>query len=205
MTTEMTHEESQSRWDAVREALMNAERDGSGVWWDDDDIRDAIHEAARKGIDIKLILACREACASRSEFLSRVRSMNKEQSEPRGKRRILAIDDETGFLDTLAMNLEDLNFEVRAESDPKVTLEVAREFKPDIILLDIVMPGVDGLQLLSAIRQDEELKDTRIIMLTALAAGLEAGGVTDHGTLFLAKPVSMSRLVHCINEHLLAV
>ncbi|MGK0185676.1 MAG: CheY-like chemotaxis protein [Verrucomicrobiales bacterium] len=205
MTTETTNEESQFRWDAVREALMNAERDGSGVWWDDDEIRDAIHEAARKGIDIKLILACREACASSSEFLSRVRSMNQEQTAQRGKRRILAIDDETGFLATLAMNLEDLNFEVRAESDPKVTLEVACEFNPDIILLDIVMPEVDGLQLLSAIRQDEELKNTRIIMLTALAAGLDAGGVTDHGTLFLAKPVSMSRLVHCINEHLLAV
>ena len=84
-------------------------------------------------------------------------------------------------------------------------LDTAREFHPHIILLDIVMPEVDGLQLLSQIREDSELKDTRVIMLTALASGLQAGGVTEHGTLFLSKPVSMGRLVHCIGEHLLAM
>lgn len=183
--------------------MLRAERDGSGVWWDDEEIRGAIHEAALKGIDIKLVLACREACASRSEFLDRVRSMRGERQP--GKRRILAVDDEPDFLETLAMNLEDLEFEVLTESDPDKTLEVAREFRPDVILLDIVMPAVDGLQLLSQIREDEELHDTRVIMLTALASGLQAGGVTEKGTLFLAKPVSMSKLVHCIKEHLAGV
>jgi CheY-like chemotaxis protein len=198
-----TNDEGPSRWDDVRKVLLKAERDGSGVWWDDEEIRNAIHEAALKGIEVKLILACREACASRGEFLDRVRSMKREQ--PCGKRRILAVDDEKGFLDTLAMNLEDLNFEVRSESDPTKALDTAREFHPHIILLDIVMPEVDGLQLLSQIREDSELKDTRVIMLTALASGLQAGGVTEHGTLFLSKPVSMGRLVHCIGEHLLAM
>ena len=188
--------ELQSRWDDVRAQLRTAELDGSEVWWDDDEIQDAIREATLKGIDLKLILACREAGDSKRDILHRVRTVKA------GKPRILAVDDEVGFLETLALNLEDLHFDVRTESDATLALDVAREFLPELILLDIVMPDVDGLQLLGEIQKDESLKGVRVIMLTALASSVKAGGVTDHGTLFLAKPISMNRLVHCINEHL---
>ncbi|MFT4547358.1 MAG: CheY-like chemotaxis protein [Verrucomicrobiales bacterium] len=188
--------ETQSRWDGVKETLKRVEEDGSGTWWDHEEIRDALHEAALKGIDTKLVLACREACDSRHEFLHHVQAMEKHTH------RILAIDDEQSFLDILSVNLADLRYEVRTEIDPSRALQTAREFRPDLILLDVVMPGADGLQLLDDIRQDEILKDTGVIMFTALAEDIEAGGVTEHGTLFLSKPLCMTRLAHCITEHL---
>jgi CheY-like chemotaxis protein len=190
------NDETQLRWETVKEALKTTELNGSGVWWDHEDIRDAIHWAALAGIDANLVLACREACESHTDFVKRVRSIEN------GKRRILAVDDEQSFLNILAMNLEDHQFEVRTESNSERMIDAAREFKPDLILLDVVMPGIDGLQLLSEIRLDEELKHTSVIMLTALAEGVHAGGVTENGTLYLSKPLSISRLVHCINEHL---
>ena len=160
-------------------------------------------EANGKGLDVELVFSCRKACRSHVDFLRGLRAMIEDVATR--KRRVLAVDDEEDFLELMELNLEKTRrYEVRTESDPDAVLEAAREFRPDVILLDVVMPGKDGIELLAELHRDEGLRAVPVIMLTALAGGNVAGGASKDGVLYLAKPVEMKRLLHCIEEHVKA-
>ncbi|MEI8343063.1 MAG: response regulator, partial [Verrucomicrobiota bacterium] len=95
------------------------------------------------------------------------------------------------------------NFIVREENDGTRAHETAREFKPDLILLDIVMPKIDGGDVASKIKADWSLVNTPIIFLTAIVSNKEAHSSNLIGGFpFLAKPVSLDNLIKCIEEHL---
>ena len=120
------------------------------------------------------------------------------------KKRILIIDDETSFTRMVKINLEKTGeFEVREENRALNGLSAAREFKPDLILLDVVMPGMDGGDVAQHIRNDRNLKATPIVFLTATVSPREAGagGLQSGGSLFLGKPVSVENLIQCIHQH----
>ena len=120
-------------------------------------------------------------------------------------KRILVVDDEPGFTRLLKLALENAGqFIVREENDGLKALKTAREFKPDIIFLDVVMPSIDGGDVATMIRADPEFANTPIIFLTAIVSQKEAtkqenaiGGYT-----FLAKPVTVDALLRCIAEHI---
>ncbi len=118
-------------------------------------------------------------------------------------RKILIVDDEAGFTRMLKLNLETSgSFEVRDVNEGKQALEVAREFLPNIIFLDIVMPDIDGGDVAAQIRADETLKRVPIIFLTAIVGEDEAKKSNDIGGYpFLAKPVSLQRLLSTIDEY----
>ena len=121
-----------------------------------------------------------------------------------GKTRILIVDDEAVFTRMVKLNLEQTgNYEVRAENRAQHAPAAAREFKPDLILLDVIMPGLDGGELASLLRSDPALKHTPIVFLTATVSPHEAkgGGFTSGGFLFLAKPVALKDLVRCIESN----
>jgi DNA-binding response OmpR family regulator len=121
------------------------------------------------------------------------------------KKRILVIDDEVSFARMVKMNLEKSGaFEVRVENRAMNALSAAREFLPDLILLDVIMPGMDGGDVSKQIKRDRNLKGTPIVFLTATVSRREAGegGLNSGGELFLAKPVSVEALIACINEHI---
>jgi CheY-like chemotaxis protein len=121
------------------------------------------------------------------------------------KKRILVIDDEVSFARMVKINLEKSGgFEVRVENAAVAALTAARDFKPDLILLDVIMPNMDGGDVARQIKRDRNLKQTPIIFLTASVSKREAGdgGLNSGGELFLAKPVSVEALIACINEHL---
>jgi DNA-binding response OmpR family regulator len=121
------------------------------------------------------------------------------------KKRIFIIDDEASFTRMVRLNLEKTNeFEVREENRAGSAVAAAREFKPDLILLDVIMPTMDGGDIAANIRKDRKLKKVPIIFLTATVSHREAGagGLTSGGSLFLAKPVSVEVLVERIKEHL---
>ena len=121
------------------------------------------------------------------------------------KKRILVVDDEVSFARMVKINLEKSGgFEVRVENAAVAALTAAREFKPDLILLDVIMPNMDGGDVARQIKRDRNLKNTPIIFLTASVSKREAGdgGLNSGGELFLAKPVSVEALIACINEHL---
>ena len=120
------------------------------------------------------------------------------------KKKIMVVDDESGFTHLLKLTLP--NYEIVEENDSERALGTARKFKPDLILLDVIMPGLDGGDLASQIRSDPVLAGTPIVFLTAVVSAEEAaGGVRNIGGFpFLAKPVNPETLKRCIEEHLLA-
>ncbi len=121
------------------------------------------------------------------------------------KKRILIIDDEASFTRMVRMNLEKTGeFEVKEENRAAHALAAAREFKPDLILLDVIMPSMDGGDVAAHIQADKNLKGTPIIFLTATISRHETGNkvLASGGALFLAKPVSAEHLIQTINEHL---
>lgn len=130
--------------------------------------------------------------------------MDPEVTAP-AKKKILIVDDEVSFARMVKLNLEKTGaFEVRAENKASYALAAAREFKPDLIILDVIMPTMDGGDVSNQIKRDRTLRHTPIIFLTATVSKLEAGedGLNSGGALFLAKPVSIDLLVARINEHL---
>lgn len=82
--------------------------------------------------------------------------------------KILLIDDETDFTALLAENLEDAGYAVRQLNDPTKTLREARSFHPDICIIDLVMPRMDGGDVVSALKSDPDFTNTPVLMLTAL-------------------------------------
>jgi len=87
------------------------------------------------------------------------------------KKRILLIDDEPSFTRALKLHLEKSGaYEVTEENRGEIALETARRFKPDLILLDVMMPDVDGGEVASETRSDAKLKNTPIVILTAALA-----------------------------------
>jgi DNA-binding response OmpR family regulator len=120
------------------------------------------------------------------------------------KKRILIIDDEVSFARMVKINLEKTGaFEVRVENRAAAAVPAAREFRPDLVLLDVIMPNMDGGDVAKQIKRDRTLRGTPIVFLTATVSKREAGegGFNSGGELFLAKPVSVEALIACINEH----
>jgi CheY-like chemotaxis protein len=121
------------------------------------------------------------------------------------KKRILVVDDEAHITRTLKLYLEGTgDYEVRTENLGSRVLAAAREFRPHLIFLDIVMPDADGASIAADIKADEALKDTPIVFLTALVSKREVGreGSIIGGLPFLAKPVEPDAVIKCIQKHL---
>lgn len=122
-----------------------------------------------------------------------------------GKHRILLIDDEVSFTDLLKVNLEASGrYEVKVENRGSGALATARAFQPEIILLDLVMPDMDGGQVAAQFQADPQLKYTPLIYVTAILSRQEARihGNRIGNTAVLTKPVSTKDVVACIEQHL---
>ena len=121
------------------------------------------------------------------------------------QRKILVIDDEVNFTRLLKINLETTErYLVQVENDPKLALPAALDFRPDLVLMDVMMPGLDGGDLATRFSTHAELRRIPIVFLTATVRHAE---VDDHagnigGMKFLAKPVDLSELVCCLEEQL---
>ena len=120
------------------------------------------------------------------------------------KKRILLVDDEKSLTSLLKLNLEDTgNYEVRVENWPEDALPAAREFKPDLVLLDLIMPRMPGGNVAAQIDADPQLKGTPIVFLTAAVRKHQVeendGIICDHPCL--AKPASMDEVIAMIEKH----
>jgi DNA-binding response OmpR family regulator len=121
------------------------------------------------------------------------------------KRRILIVDDETSITNLLRLNLEKSNrYTVRTENNASLVLDAVQQFHPELILLDVMMPGMDGGTLAEKIRARRAFKDVPIIFLTAAVKQEEVDardGVIG-GFPYIAKPLNVKGVIDAIEKQL---
>lgn len=122
------------------------------------------------------------------------------------KKKILLVDDEEAFGRMVKLNLEKTGeYEVKIETKGAQALDSVKEFRPDLILLDIVMPDVDGAEIARQIESEEALKNIPLVFLTAIAKEDEVvseGGIIG-GYPFIAKPVTTEKLIDSIKRNII--
>lgn len=118
------------------------------------------------------------------------------------KKKILLIDDEVTFTNLVKLNLEESGkYEVRVENKGAEVVTAVLQSKPDLILLDIIMPDIEGSEVAGQIRANEQTKNIPIIFLTAtiLKEEIPQDGRIG-GNLFISKPVSSESLISQIEK-----
>jgi DNA-binding response OmpR family regulator len=121
------------------------------------------------------------------------------------KKRVLIIDDEENFCKLVKKNIEQTGeFEVHIATNGDDGIRLAREIKPDLILLDVIMPGMDGGDVVSLIRDDKSIADTPIVFLTAIVKEEEVSSQASftRGYSLLSKTVTVGELIACIKKNI---
>ena len=129
---------------------------------------------------------------------------NVEDKYDRPKIRVLLVDDEEDFTRLLRANLELTGrYDVQMINVPGQALSAARQFQPDLIVLDFLMPGMDGGEVATAIRADQSLQDTPILFLTAAVSNPNVDDwVNKISGPCLAEPITPDDLIAWIQIHL---
>lgn len=118
-------------------------------------------------------------------------------------KKILVVDDEVVLTKMVKLNLERSgNYEVRTENKGSKALQAAREFKPDLIFMDVMMPDMSGDEAIAQIREDQELSSIPYIFMTAIVTKAETADMGNNigGNEFLAKPVKTQELIEAIER-----
>ncbi|MCS6992306.1 MAG: response regulator [Anaerolineales bacterium] len=116
------------------------------------------------------------------------------------KRLILCIEDEPDMIDLLRIILESKGFEVEGAAGGEEGLQKLRQAKPDLVLLDLMMPDIDGWEVYQQMKSDEATRNIPVIIVTAKAQnvdkvlGLQIAKVDD----YIAKPFSPEELLHSV-------
>jgi two-component system OmpR family response regulator len=118
------------------------------------------------------------------------------------KKRILVVDDQPQNTQLLKTYLERNDYVVKEENNSRTALSAGEAFKPDLILLDVMMPGVDGGELAARFKASPTLKTIPIVFLTATVtkAEVNAGGGLIGGNRFLAKPLVLTDVLACLKQ-----
>ncbi|MBL4676668.1 MAG: response regulator [Mucilaginibacter sp.] len=115
--------------------------------------------------------------------------------------RILICDDEQEILDITQMILEDEGYQVTSVSDSRTVEKIVETERPDILLIDLWMPGIPGDQIVRNLRCNNAVKDLPVVVVSASRAGKEtafSAGADD----FLAKPYEIEALIDMVSKHL---
>lgn len=116
---------------------------------------------------------------------------------------ILIVDDNPANLELLGDYLEEAGYEIVVAQDGVSALEITRKIQPGVILLDVMMPDMDGFTVCSKIKSDAETKDIPVIFLTSLheqetkIKGFEAGGID-----YITKPIQLGEVLARVRTHL---
>ncbi len=120
-----------------------------------------------------------------------------------GKPSVLIADDEPAILDFLSRVLSRYGYEVHRAKNGSQALSMVRELKPKLVVLDILMPGLDGVDVCKTMRSDVELADIPVVFVSSLALErlhevADEAGATD----YLPKPVALNELLNVVGEYL---
>lgn len=112
------------------------------------------------------------------------------------KQTILVVDDEQDLLDLIEYNLRQEGFDVLKAENGRDGIQMAKEHMPDLVLLDIMMPQMDGIEVCDRMREDSTLSHIPIIFLTARSdEKTEIEGLNKGADDFITKPISTSKLI----------
>ncbi len=116
-------------------------------------------------------------------------------------KKILLVDDEPNILVALEFLLKKEGYIVQKAFDGLQAIEKIDSFRPDIVILDVMMPGFDGFEVARRVRNIEGLEDTRIIFLTARGTQADkVKGYSTGGEYYLTKPFDNEELIGIVNE-----
>lgn len=119
------------------------------------------------------------------------------------RKRILVVDDDPSMCKLIRMTLARENYEVETRNDAESALELIEDWKPDLILLDIMMPGLDGISALKRFRQAMNTVNVPIILLTALGdIGNKTEGFTHGADDYIVKPFNPPELLLRVGAHI---
>ncbi len=131
--------------------------------------------------------------------------MNVSKGVNMGRKKILIVDDEKGFTNMLSLNLESTgDYEVCVENEAVHAMESVCQFNPDLILLDVVMPNLEGPDVARQIRNNKDFSDIPILFLTATVTKEEVDQSDGciGGNSFVAKPSSLEDLLGAIRKNI---
>jgi CheY-like chemotaxis protein len=112
---------------------------------------------------------------------------------------ILVVEDDSALREFLCTALAD-EFEVAGAVSGEEAVDLARQLRPDVVLLDVMLPGLSGLDVVRVIRSDPSLKDTPILVMTAFSE-IDAGDAEAAGAnRFLAKPFDLHELTSAVRD-----
>lgn len=115
--------------------------------------------------------------------------------------RILAVDDEPNIVRLIQVNLERMGYQVETANNGVQALEKIRASRPDLVVSDVMMPEMDGFELLSTIRRDATLEDLPVIMLTAKAQDRNVmEGYQRGADMYLTKPFNPMELISFVKR-----
>ena len=116
-------------------------------------------------------------------------------------KRVLIADDEPNIVTPLEFLMEQVGLEVRVARNGHEVLELAAAFQPDLILLDVMMPGLNGYEVCQRLKSDPTLRQVRVLMLSAKGRDVEvAKGLELGADAYITKPFSTRELVSKVRE-----
>jgi len=124
------------------------------------------------------------------------------------KKFILVVDDDPDLVESVSMKLESENFAVEKAYDGAEALDKIKEKKPDLVLLDVMMPKKNGYELCDELKEDARYKDIIVVLLTAVGDAVTStnythmDGKTNMADDFVPKPIDLDKLVEIIRDNL---
>ncbi|MBW2198322.1 MAG: response regulator [Deltaproteobacteria bacterium] len=124
------------------------------------------------------------------------------------KQHILVVDDDPDLVESITMKLESNDFRVTKAYDGVEAWERIKEDRPDLIILDVMMPRKDGYVVCDEIKKDDQYKDITVVLLTAVGDAVTTtqythfGGKTTLAEDFIPKPIDLDKLMDIVKENL---
>ena len=116
-------------------------------------------------------------------------------------KKILIADDEPNIVISLEFLMQQAGYDVRSAADGDEAMRAMTSFKPDLVLLDVMLPLCDGFQICQKIRDDPELRHAKIVMLTAKGRDVEvAKGIALGADLYMTKPFATRELIAAVRK-----
>ena len=121
------------------------------------------------------------------------------QAHDYSKYNVLAVDDIPLNLLLVQKMLSKFNFKMRTAANGQMALDAVAAEKPDLILLDLMMPGIDGFEVIRRLRADPSTADIQIVILSALNSNEDVvKGFSVGANDFIMKPIIMEKLLSCV-------